>query len=71
MFSLLRYCAYCIQICRYPIKKYGGCKKRAYCSRKKTGPPDSYTRYGAANSSMQKRVLTGKSSEFQTKGKAS
>ena len=35
---------------------------------RKTGPPDSVTRYGAANSSMEKRALTGKSSQFQAKG---
>jgi len=35
---------------------------------RKTGPPDSVTRNGAANSSMEKRALTGKSSQFQAKG---
>ena len=35
---------------------------------RKTGPPGSVTRNGAANSSMEKRALTGKSSQFQEKG---
>ena len=35
---------------------------------RKTGPLGSVTRNGAANSSMEKRALTGKSSQFQAKG---
>jgi len=28
-----RHCAFCLNICGFPVKRCGGCKKRAYCSR--------------------------------------
>ena len=31
--SSARHCAYCLQLCGFPAKLCGGCKKRAYCSK--------------------------------------
>ena len=31
--SVARHCAYCLQLCGFPTKLCGGCKKRAYCSK--------------------------------------
>jgi len=30
----LRHCAFCLKVCGFPVKFCGGCKKRAYCSKK-------------------------------------
>lgn len=29
----IRHCAFCLEVCELPVKKCGGCKKRAYCSK--------------------------------------